>query len=108
MTWLPKRYVEDKAMRDAAKLVLDADIAHFKEGVAEQGIVGRLRSQMTNRVKTRVKSGASDAIDQAKSAAEDNPGLLAALVGALMLWLARKPLLGLLGLGDDAETDTET
>lgn len=103
MTWLPTRYLEDKATRDAAKLVLDADIAHVKKEVAEHGIVGRLGREFTSKVKRRVKAGADDAIDQAKGAAEDHPGVLAALVGAILLWVARKPLLSLFGLENDVE-----
>lgn len=108
MTPLPKRYVEDKALRDAAKLVLDADLAQFKETLAEQGIAGRVRGQITGKVKRRLSAGARDVIEQAKSASENHRGVIAVLVGALLLWLAREPLLSLFGLGDDAETETET
>lgn len=107
MSSLPKRYVEDKAVRDAAKLVLDADLAHFKASLAEQGISGRLRGQITGKVKRRLSAGARDVIEQAKSTAEDHRGMLALLVGAVLLWLAREPLLGLLGLGDETEVEAE-
>jgi hypothetical protein len=108
VTSLPKRYVEDKALRDAAKLVLDTDLAHFKGSLAEQGIAGRLRGQITGKVKRRLSAGARDVFEQARDAADDHRGVLAVLVGALLLWLAREPLLGLLGLGDEAEAEPET
>ncbi|MFL0670537.1 MAG: hypothetical protein ACJLS3_03625 [Erythrobacter sp.] len=110
MTSLPKRYVEDKALRDAAKGVLEADVAHFKAALAEQGIAGRVGAQITGKVKNRITAGAHDVIEQAKSAAEDHRGVLAVLVGALILWLAREPLLGLLGLDNapgEAELDAD-
>jgi hypothetical protein len=105
VTLLPKRYIEDKALRDAAKAVLDSDLAHFKASLAEQGIVGRVSGQITGKVKRRLSAGARDVMEQAKSAAEDHRGVLAALVGALLLWFAREPLLGLLGLDSSDEPD---
>lgn len=100
MTALPPRYVEDKALRDAAKGVLEADVAHFKAALDEQGIAGRVRAQITGKVKNRISAGAQDVIAQAKSAADDHRGVLAVLVGALILWLAREPLLGLFAQDD--------
>jgi hypothetical protein len=100
MTALPPRYVEDKALRDAAKGVLDADLAHLKAALDEEGIAGRVRAQITGKVKDRISAGAQDVIAQAKGAADDHRGVLAVLVGALILWLAREPLLGLLGRDD--------
>lgn len=104
MTALPQRFIEDKALRDAAKAVLDADLAHLNDSLAAQGIAGRVRAQLTGKVRRRISAGARDVLDQAKGAAEDNRGVLAVLVGALVLWLAREPLLSALGLGaaDDA------
>lgn len=102
---LPTRFIEDKALRDAAKAVLDADLALFKAGLAEKGIAGRLRDQITGKVRRRVVGGARDVLEQAKTQASDHPGALAVLIGAIILWFAREPLLGLLGLGDDDAAD---
>lgn len=107
MTSLPRQFREDKALRDAAKAVLDADIAHFKESIAEEGIGGRLKSQITGKVKRRVSSGAQDILDQAREQASDHRGVLALLVGAIVLWFARTPILGWLGLRDEDEGDEE-
>ncbi len=98
MTSLPRRFIEDKALRDAARQVLDADLEHFKGALAEQGIASRVRGQITGKLRRRIAAGARDALEQAKGAAEDHRGVLAVLVGALVLWLARAPLLELLGL----------
>jgi hypothetical protein len=107
MTALPQRYYEDKALRDQAKAVFDADLAHFKESIADEGIGGRLKSQITGKVKRRVSAGAHDILEQAKEQASDHRSVLAILLGAVILWFAREPVLGWLGLGDDAENDAD-
>lgn len=107
MTALPRQFREDKALRDAAKAMLAADVAHFKESIAEEGIAGRLKSQITGKVKRRVSSGAQDLLDQAKEQASDHRGVLALLVGAIILWFARTPILGLLGLREEDEYDDD-
>jgi hypothetical protein len=101
MSRLPRQFEEDRAMRDAARKVLDADIAHLKKGLAEQGIAGRVKAQIVGRISTRISEGARDVLDQAKEKASDHRGVLAALLGAIILWFAREPLLQFLGLDDD-------
>ncbi len=105
MSALPQRFIEDKALRDAAKAVLDADIALFKASLEQQGIAGRVRSQITGKMRRRVISGARDVLDQAKEQASDHPGVLAVLIGAIILWFAREPLSGLFGFGDSNADD---
>ncbi len=107
MTTLPKRYVEDKALRDAAKGVLEADIEHFKATLADQGLAGRISAQISGSVKRRISAGAQDVLAQAKETASDHRGVLAVLVGALILWFARAPLMELLGLDAADEADAE-
>jgi predicted ATPase len=104
MSRLPRQFEEDRALRDAARKVLDADLTHLKESHAEQGIVGRIKAQVMGRISNRISDGARDVLDQAKEKASDHRGVLAALLGAIILWFARGPLLQFLGL-DDAETD---
>ena len=106
MVSLPQRFIEDKALRDAAKGVLDADLAHFQKALEEQGITGRMRAQITGKVRNRISAGARDVLEQARDAAGDHRGIIAVLVAALVLWLAREPLLSLFGLtSDNDETD---
>ena len=80
MTRLPARFIEDRALRDAARAVIEEDIA-------------------------RIRDGASDVLEQAKQQASDHRGVLALLVGAILLWLMRVPLLALL-LGEDSDDTT--
>jgi hypothetical protein len=105
VTSLPQRFHEDKALRDAAKAVLDADLEHFKSSLDEEGIGGRVRSQITGKVKRRVVTGAQDILEQAKEQANDHRSVLAILLGAVMLWFMREPILGWAGLGEESDDE---
>jgi hypothetical protein len=105
MTSLPRQFREDKALRDAAKAVLEADIAHFKDSMAEHGLGGRITSQITGKVKRRISGGAQDILEQAKEQASDHRGVLAVLIGAVVLWFAREPVFGWLGVGETDEDE---
>lgn len=109
MNDLPHQFREDKALRDAAKAVLDADLAHLKAGIADKGVAGRLREQVTGKVKRRVSAGTRDLLTEVKTHAGDHRGVIAVIVGALIMWFGREPLLGWLGLSeqDDAHEENE-
>ena len=96
MTKLPAQFIEDRAIRDAAFDVLKADIEHAKVSLAPKGVVGRVGG--------RIGDGAKDVFEVAKTNADDNRGVLAILLGALALFLARGPILELFrGQQDDEE-----
>jgi len=97
MSDLERRFREDKAMRDAAKRNFTADLAHTRAGLSGSGVASRVFG--------RVGEGARDVLDTAKERADDNPGILAALVGALVLWLGRGPILDLLGVSGERDDD---
>ena len=44
------------------------------------------------RVVDRIAGGASEVYEEAMEVAVDNKGVLAAIVGALLLWFAREPI----------------
>ncbi len=92
MTRLPDRFIEDRALRDAARAVLTEDIQRLRASLAEEGIGSRVSSGVTSTISTRVRSGARDVLEQAKAQAGDHKGVLAMLVGAIVLWLAREPI----------------
>ncbi|MEE4317927.1 MAG: hypothetical protein V2I74_13190 [Erythrobacter sp.] len=96
MTDLPARYLEDRALRDAARAVLDEDIARLRASLAEQGVASRVSSSVGSTVSSRIRAGANDVLEQAKQRASDNPGVLAVLIGAILLWLMRAPILALI------------
>ena len=94
MSDLDQKYLEDRALRDAAKANLLADIEYVKEAFSGKGL--------TSRFVDRIGDGARDVFEQASETAEDNRGIIAALVGAILLWLSRGPILELLGLTEEA------
>jgi hypothetical protein len=92
---LAARYVEDKALRDAALQLFKSDLALIREELGARGL--------GTRVKDRVSDAALDMLDEAIDYSEANKGWVAAGTAALVLWFARKPLLAWLGelLGDE-------
>ncbi len=95
MSNLEKQLVEDRMLRNAAKAVLMADIEHAKNTLSPEGVA--------ERVAGRIGDGAKDVFEVAKTHADDNRGVLAALIGALLLWIVREPILEILGLSDAPE-----
>lgn len=111
MTRLPDRFLEDRALRDNARAVLAEDIERLRASLAEEGIGSRVSSGVTATISGRIRTGARDVLEQAKAQAGDHKGVLAMLLGAIVLWLAREPLFAWLAdfveaLGDPGE-DTE-
>lgn len=91
--------LEDRYLRDAAKALVEADVERLKTGLSQKSIGAR--------VGDRVKDTALDVFDEAKDVAEENKGLLTAIVAALVIWLARHPILSFLGLEDDDDEDED-
>ena len=87
--------IADRYLRDSARALVDADIAHIKADFAHKSL--------GQRAMDRVTEGAMGLYDEAIEVAEDNKGALAALVAAVVVWFARNPLLSLLGLGENDE-----
>lgn len=99
MTKLPAQFIEDKALRDAAKDVFTADIAHAKVNFSGKGIATRIGG--------RIGDGAKDVVEVAKVHADDNRGILAIIIGALVLWFARSPIKEILGHGEAEAEELE-
>lgn len=91
---LERQLRADRMLRDAARAMVDADIAYLRASLAGRSIPSRIAH--------RIGEGAHDAVDEAAEFAGENKGLIAAAVAALILWLARHPLINLL-LGEDDE-----
>ena len=75
---------EDRALRDAAKGTFDANVARVRADLDARGIGGRIIDKATG----DVKAAALEAVE----IADQNRGIVAGTVGALVLWFARKPL----------------
>lgn len=104
MSRLPEDFHQDRALRDAARGVLVADLEHAKATLSGKAIAGRVAS--------RVGDGAKDVAEIAKVHAADNQGLLAGLLAIVALFLARGPIMEILGLAefpdDDAQNKADT
>jgi len=83
---LASRLAEDKALRDAALQLFKSDIALIRGDLDERGIGARARD--------RVGEAALGMLDDAIDCAGDNKGWVAAGAAAVVLWFARKPILG--------------
>jgi hypothetical protein len=86
--------IEDRHLRNSAKALVEADIAHLKADLAERSIGARAAD--------RIADGASEVYDEAVEDATDNKGALAAIVAALVLWFARNPIIDAL-FGEDPD-----
>jgi hypothetical protein len=107
MSELPTGFIEDRSLRNKARAVLAEDIARIKGRLGEQGIASRVSSGVTASISSRIRSGARDVLEQAKARGGDSKGVLALLVGAILLFFARGPIISwieeLRGNHDDAE-----
>ena len=92
------RLKEDRALRDAAKAILKADVAHLRADLAGKGF--------GERIVDRVQDGAAEVFEDAVELADSNRGVLATLLGAIILWFARNPIIALF-TDDDAAPDDE-
>lgn len=99
MSDLPAEFVEDRALRDAARAVLMADIEHARDSLSGKRVAARVAGT--------IGDGAKDAIDVAKTHAHDNRGILAGLIALLALWFAREPLLEMFGRVTEPEDAPE-
>lgn len=90
---------EDRAIRDAARALVKADMAHLKQDLSGKSL--------KDRVFGPVGEGAKDVLERAGEAADNNRGVLAALVGAVVLWFARNPIMELFS-DEDEDDGSET
>ncbi len=94
-----RKMIEDRALRDAALALVQADIAHLRTDLTNKGLGARFIDRLTE--------GANDVLDEAADVAENNRGVLLTLLAAVVLWLARNPLLSLFGDEEDEDEETE-
>jgi hypothetical protein len=103
MTPLPDRFVQDRALRDAARALLADDLTRLRESLSEKGIASRVSSSVSTTISDRMRAGARDVLAQAQAQAGDHKGVLALLIGAIILFFARGPILD--WLEDSADAD---
>lgn len=100
MSKLPREFIEDKALRDSARDVLMADIDHARGTFSAKGVA--------TKVGGRIGDGAKDVFEVAKVNANGNRGTLAVIIGAVVLFFARGPIMEILGLSQADEETFET
>lgn len=95
---LRRQMQEDRMLRDAAKALVEADVAHVKSEFSGKSLGSRFA--------TRVTEGATELYEDAAEAADKNRGVLATLIAAMFIWFARNPIMAFF---DDllAEEDEE-
>lgn len=89
MTRLPDRFIEDRALRDAARAVLVEDIENLRDSLSQQGIASRVSSGVKTTVTSRLSAGVRDLMAELREQAGERKGLVALLVGAIVLFFAR-------------------
>jgi len=96
---LAKQLQEDRQMRDQALALVKQDIAHLKSDYQDKGI--------GERAVDKLKGSANGIYGEAVEVASDHRGALAALVGAIVLWFARHPILAFLFGDKDPDEDAD-
>ncbi len=91
---LERELREDRLLRDAARAIVEADIAQLKASLAERSI--------PERIGDRIGEGATDVLDEAVAVADENKGVVATLIAAIILWFARHPLIDMV-LGERSQ-----
>lgn len=94
---LERQLVEDRALRDAALALVKADIAHLRTDMSAKGIGSRFADRMSE--------GAVDVFEEAVEVADNNRGVLATLVAAVLIWFARNPIMALFDESEDGEDE---
>ncbi|MBD3729790.1 MAG: hypothetical protein IE933_08810 [Sphingomonadales bacterium] len=93
MSGIEQRLREDKAVRDAARAVVEADVAYLKSIFAPAQLAARAGDE------------AAQLFERASEAADDNKGVLAALLAAVLIWFARNPIMALFDDDRGSEED---
>ena len=97
---LERQLREDRALRNAARALFDADIAHLKASLSGKSI--------SSRIVDRIGEGASEVLDEAMEVADNHKGVIATLIAAIVLWFARHPIIDLLTEDDEAEAEDKS
>ncbi len=82
-----ERLAEDRATRNAARAVHDANLAQVKADLAARGVGGRIAA--------KAKGDALELAGEALSVAKESKGIIAGTLGALALWFLRGHVIAL-------------
>lgn len=96
---LAKQLEEDRQLRDQALALVKQDIAHLKSDYQDKGI--------GERAVDKLKGSANGIYGEAVEVASDHRGVVAAVIGAVVLWFARHPILAFLFGDKDSDEDAD-
>lgn len=104
MTNIKQKLREDKALRDDARALVEAGVEQVRTVVSSGQLKGRATEQVSGK--------ANKAVKVAGKTADQNKEYIAAAAGALILWLARKPIMALIDtlsekLNEESSNPTE-
>lgn len=98
-----QQLIEDRATRDAARATFDVRLAQIRQDLDARGVGGRIADKLGH--------DALDAFDEAVEIANQNRGIVAGTIAAVMIWLFRSPIIawveGLLGIEDESGDEKE-
>lgn len=106
MSPLKLRLLEDRALRDAARAVVKADVAFLKADVQQQGVGARVAESGSDYVRT-IADGAMELVEDNRGTAT---GLFTLAAAGLAAWFFREELTDLVMKffgPDDAEAGTD-
>lgn len=86
MSEAERRLHEDRATRNAARGVFDANMAQVKADLEARSIPGRIADKADREVREAIATGLD--------VASESKGIIAGTLAALVLWFFREPLLG--------------
>lgn len=96
MTAIDLQLAEDRALRDAAKRLFDADVTFIREDLTQRSAGGRVVDRATD--------AALDTADDALNAAREHKTVLLVITAGIVAWFARGPICkGVTVLRDKAE-----
>jgi hypothetical protein len=94
------RLEDDRATRDAARDLFQNNLTAFRQGLKDKGVGARIAE--------RASIQARELADETLAVASESKGIIALALAALVLWLARAPLIAWLSATlDDVEDETE-
>lgn len=93
--------LRERALRDSARAKFDARLAGLRADIESRGVGGRIADSLAAQAK--------DTMDEAIAIANDNKGIVAGTLAALLLWFLRNPIISgldhLLHAGDESRQE---
>ncbi|MXO64597.1 hypothetical protein [Altericroceibacterium endophyticum] len=89
-----QQMIHDRSLRDAARALIDSDVAFLREDIEHRGLASRIG--------TRFVEGGADLADDTQDYLLENPAIVGGVLCAGLLWLFRRPIMQWLNPPEDA------